>query len=118
MDYEGKVYVENLNDRSKPYKLEYFFGKESQKMYEACKKVMNFWLYPNQWYVGSEEMTDPEEAKKAWEAEKKRAFNTVYGIARRHGCYMKWLGDGNPSLGDQWFIHHRYEKKANLHITM
>ncbi len=116
MNYKDNVYAENSKDYSKHYKLEYFFGKESQKMYEACKKVKNFWLYPNQWYVGSDEMTDPEEAKKAWETEKKRAFNTVYGIARRHGCYMKWLGDGNPSLGDQWIIHYRNKIDAYLRI--
>ena len=139
-------------DNNNPYELKFFFGRDSKRMYRACKMVMNDWLYKyegcyhanhpsrielkrtlrvpegstfkdkakkaiDQWYDEHPGEREKEVAsKEAWTCENKRHFGIVYGIAKKHGLYMEWLGDGNPSLGDQWIIHKKHKRVAILCI--
>ena len=63
-----------------------------------------------QWYAEHPGEEEKEVAsKKEWERKNSRAFKAIFGVAKRHGLYIKWFGDSSPCCGDQWEItklHH------------
>lgn len=67
------------------------------------------------WYEKHpDEKAKEEQSLKEWEARRDKQFRIIYGIARRHGFYLKWHGNANPCCGDQWEIYKEHERIARI----
>ena len=121
------AYIQNMNQEP----LNNFFGKDTKRIFEAAEQVKCDWLYPyggcyNAYQVfraiepvecgvlpaykaflaeHPEEALKVEASREAWRAKNAKAFRRIYGIAKRHHCYLKWHGRGAVSCGDQWTIY-------------
>ena len=58
------------------------------------------------WYDEHPEEAKKEQAsRKKWEKDRDKQFYIIYGIAKRHGLYLKWHGNDAPRCGDMWDIY-------------
>lgn len=55
-----------------------------------------------------------ENSRREWEENRDRQFRIVYGIAKRHGLYLDWCGNGSVSCGDRWIIIKDHKEIAKL----
>lgn len=67
------------------------------------------------WYENNpDEKAKEEQSRKEWEKRRDKQFRVIYGIARRHGLYLKWHGNSNPCCGDQWDVYKNHEQIARI----
>jgi len=64
-----------------------------------CEEFMPDFGVPTQ-----EEEAKEKTSRREWEEQRDKQFRIVYGIAKRHGLYLKWDGNSNPCCGDRWEI--------------
>ena len=71
--------------------------------------------YYAQWYEDHPgEKEKEEKSKEEWKDEKARDFRIIYGIAKRHRYYLKWLGEDTVArCSDQWEV---YKNKKRVGI--
>ncbi len=113
--------------------LSKLFGKDTERLYKACQKIMYCWLYK---YKGCyipenrpyppfikmwlkehpEEKRKMELSRKEWEAKRDKQFRIVYGIAKKHHIYMEWCGKETSSCGDDWVIKKNGEEIGYLRV--
>lgn len=129
---------------------EALFGKDAQRMLNACDKAKRNWIHPydgcyranypgitelkkilvipegssfgteckaflKQWYAEHPEEEAKEKAsRKEWENQRDKQFKIIFGIAKRHGLYIKWHGNSNPCCGDQWDVYKNNQRIARI----
>lgn len=123
--------------------LDSLFGKDVQKLTVACEKIMHNWIYryegcylsptrprPSRvwgqegvsfrelteiWKAENpEEVRKEQESRKKWEENRDKQFRVVYGIAKRHGLYLEWCGNGSVPEGDRFLVYQNHETIAKL----
>ena len=62
-----------------------------------------------------EEFAKEQHSRKEWEENHDKQFRIIYGIAKRHGLYLEWLGVGSPCYGDQWIVYKNKKEIACIH---
>ena len=71
-----------------------------------------------QWYnEHPEEMEKEDASRKEWEFQKERQFRIIYGIAKKHGLHLQWLGKGVTCCGDQWMVYKNHRRIARIHCV-
>lgn len=151
----SKAFITTFRRNSSDRKIDPtpLFGKDSERLLNACYQVFQNWLYPHagcyhspshpRWSdaqslakvlkdesVGSvfksliaewkedhpDEFAKEQLSRKVWEANRDKQFRIIYGIAKRHGLYLEWLGTGgSPSYGDQWIVYKNKKEIACIH---
>ena len=123
--------------------LDILVGKDVKKLTTACENIMHNWLYrydgcyfspsrprPSRFRrqegVSFRELTEiwmeenPDEVEKEkesrgkWEQNRDRQFKIVYGIAKRHGLYLEWCGNGSVPEGDRFLVYKNQDVIAKL----
>ena len=75
----------------------------------AFKAKMAAWESDNPEEVAKEQLS-----RKKWEDNCDKQFRIIYGIAKRHGLYIKWHGNSSPCCGDQWTIYKHNDRIARI----
>ncbi|MCI8396766.1 MAG: hypothetical protein HFJ52_03705 [Clostridia bacterium] len=82
---------------------------------EGSNFITEYKAFLAKWYEENPDEKEKEErSRKEWEAQRDKQFRIIYGIARRHGFYLKWHGNSNPCCGDQWEIYRKHERIARI----
>jgi len=70
-----------------------------------------------EWYNDNPAEAAKEKAsRKEWEAQRDKQFRIIYGIAKRNGLYLLWLGNSNTACcGDQWEVYKDHESIARIY---
>ena len=96
------------------------FASAVARLYDGCYKAPCMGLieymkahgsadgymdYRKSWYNAHLDEREKElKSRKQRDEELKRAFRTVYGIAKGKGNYLAWDGKGNPCEPDRWRV--------------
>lgn len=74
------------------------------------RKAYDIWMERN-----PEKAEAIQESHREWEAERDRQFRILYGIAKRHGVYLKWYGKGSVCCcPDMWEVRKGREAIARI----
>ena len=74
-----------------------------------CKRFLE------QWYADHPDEAEKERlSHKNWEMHRDKQFRTIYGIAKRHGFFLKWHGTSNPCCPDQWEVYKGHQHIARI----
>ena len=77
--------------------------------------ITEYKAFLEKWYEKNpDEKAKEEQSRKDWEERRDKQFRIIYGIARRHGLYLKWHGNSNPCCGDQWEIYKKNKQIARI----
>lgn len=67
------------------------------------------------WYdEHPEEKAKEEQSRREWEEDRDRQFRIIYGIAKRHGCYISWHGNSSPRCPDRFEVYRGTERIARI----
>ena len=76
----------------------------------AYKAAMAAWADSN-----PEEAAKEQRSRKEWEENRDKQFRIIYGIAHRHGLYLRWYGENSVACcGDQWEIYRHNERIGRI----
>ena len=86
-----------------------FNSAEGENLAVAYKIALAEWESAN-----PKEATKERKSRENWEYNRDKQFRIIYGIAKRHGLYIRWLG---TQFCDQWTIYKRNEPIARIYCV-
>ena len=82
---------------------------------EESTLISEYKRFLERWYAEHPEEAEKERlSRESWEMYRDKQFRIIYGIAKRHGFFLKWHGNGNPCCPDQWDVYKEHQQVARI----
>lgn len=78
---------------------------------EGSTFLREYKSYLEKWYEAHPAEKEKEiTSRREWELQRDNHFRVAYGIARRHGLYLKWGGNNKTVRGgEHWVVYRNYQ---------